>query len=198
MRACDASGMRYAVVDVETTGFSPVNDRVVEIACVLVENGRIAGSWSTLVDPKRPIPAYATRVHGIGDADVLGAPAFEAAQRELRRRCVGATVVAHNASFDLGFLPGLANLPSLCTVQLARRWFPDAPNHKNQTLRAYLGIDRDPRFAGLPAHRALGDAMVTAGILIRCLERLTARKGRVQARASQSRSGRGCARANPG
>jgi DNA polymerase-3 subunit epsilon len=162
--------MRYAVVDVETTGFSPVRDQVVEIACVQVQDMRIRDAWSTLVDPGRPIPEYATRVHGIGDADVAGAPSFEFAQRQLRRRCDGATVVAHNAPFDLSFLPALAKLPSLCTVQLARRWFPGAPNHKNQTLRAYLEIDRDPRFAQLPAHRALGDAMVTAAILIRCLE----------------------------
>lgn len=168
---CDASGMRYAVVDVETTGFSPVSDQVVEIACVLVEDLRIVEMWSTLVDPGRPIPAHATRVHGIGDDQVAGAPPFDIAQQQLKMRCKGATVVAHNASFDLGFLPALARLPSLCTVQLARRWFPDAPNHKNQTLRAYLGIDKDARFADLPAHRALGDAMVTAAILIRCLEK---------------------------
>lgn len=163
--------MRYAVVDVETTGFSPVHDRVVEIACVTVEDLRIVDTWSTLVHPGRPIPAYATRVHGITDADVASAPSYDFAVRRLRRRCRGATVAAHNAAFDRSFLPELDRLPWVCTLQLARRWFPDAPNHKNQTLRAYLGIDHDERFTGLTAHRALGDALVTAAILIRCLQR---------------------------
>ncbi len=133
--------MRYAVIDVETTGFSPISDRVVEAACVLVEEHTIVRTWSSLVNPGRPIPDYASRVHGITAADVASAPSFERVQRELRALCEGATVVAHNASFDLSFLPLLAALPSLCTLPLARRRFPNAPNHKNQTLRAYLQID---------------------------------------------------------
>ena len=161
--------MRYAVIDLETTGLSPRRDRVVEMACVLVENGAIGPAWSTLVDPQLPIPAHATRVHGLTDAHVAGAPAFPIAQRQLRRLCIGATVVAHNARFDLSFLPELAHLPALCTVQLARRCFPEAPNFKNQTLREYLQIDVDAT-----AHRALGDALVTARILLRCLERYDA------------------------
>jgi DNA polymerase III epsilon subunit family exonuclease len=174
MRPLDAGAMRYAVIDLETTGFSAVNDRVVEMACVLVENRIIVDHWSTLVNPRRPIPAYATRVHGITDDHVAGAPSFELAQRQLYRRCRGTTVVAHNAAFDLAFLPALRRLPSLCTVHLARRAFPNAPNYKNQTLRAYLELDRDPTLAAFPAHRALGDAMVTANILLRCLSAIAA------------------------
>lgn len=161
--------MRYAVIDLETTGFSPLEDRVVEMACVLVENGSITQSWRSLVNPGRPIPPYATRVHGITDADVAAAPIFPIAQRYLRSLCAGATVVAHNARFDLSFLPELGHLPSLCTVALARRCFPDAPNFKCQTLREYLQIELDA-----PAHRALGDALVTAHILLRCLARFGA------------------------
>lgn len=170
----DAADMRYAVIDLETTGFSAVNDRVVEMACVLVHNREIVEHWSTLVNPGLPIPSYATRVHGITDEDVVAAPSFELAQRQLYRRCRGATVVAHNAVFDLAFLPALNRLPSLCTVRLARRAFPNAPNYKNQTLRAYLQLDRDPTLAAFPAHRALGDAMVTANVLIRCLNAIAA------------------------
>ena len=162
--------MRYAVIDLETTGFSHANDAVVEMACVLVEQRRIIGTWSTLVNPRLPIPEHATRVHGITDSDVAFAPAFELAERMLHRLCRGATVVAHNAAFDLGFLPRLQPLPSLCTVRLARRAFPNAPNYRNQTLREYLHLNRDPMLAGSPAHRALGDAMVTAALLVRCLE----------------------------
>lgn len=166
--------MRYAVIDVETTGFSHATDRIVEAACVLVDGGSIIRTWSSLVNPRRPIPDYATRVHGITDMQVARAPSFERVQRELRALCEGAVVTAHNASFDLGFLPLLAPFPSLCTLALARRRFPNAPNHKNQTLRAYLQIDDLLRplvrnVEALPPHRALADALVTAGILLRCL-----------------------------
>ncbi len=174
MRVADAACMRYAVIDLETTGFSPVHDRVVEMACVLVQDRVIVDHWSTFVNPGCPIPVYATRVHGITDEDVASAPSFELAQRHLHRLCRGTTVVAHNAAFDLAFLPALHRLPSLCTVRLARRAFPDAPNFKNQTLRAYLELDRDPTLAAFPAHRALGDAMVTANILLRCLNAIAA------------------------
>lgn len=159
---------RYAVVDVETTGFSAENDRVVEMACVMVEDSRIAETSTSLVDPGIPIPPRATAVHGITDDDVVGAPRFEIAQLHLRRMCRGATVAAHNARFDLNFLPRLATLPWICTLDLARRAFPQAPNHKNETLRRFLEIDAN----GFEAHRALGDALVTAQILTRCLDRL--------------------------
>ena len=164
--------MRYAVIDVETTGFSPISDRVVEAACVIVDDRAIVRTWSSLCNPGRLIPDYASRVHGITDADVANAPPFERVQRQLLALCPGATIVAHNASFDLSFLPLLAPLPSLCTLQLARKRFPNAPNHKNQTLRAYLQIDEFLRAIShvpLTPHRALGDALVTAGILLRCL-----------------------------
>jgi DNA polymerase III epsilon subunit-like protein len=166
------SRRRFAVIDLETTGFSPVNDRIVEMACVVVVDGIIARSWSTLVNPQREIPRYATAVHGIRDIDVAHAPPLRTVEPRLREMCDEAVVVAHNASFDLAFLPSLQASPSLCTVQLARRVFPEAPNHKNQTLRAYLELDKDDAFKGLDAHRALSDALVTAGILLRCLERM--------------------------
>ncbi|HEV3154879.1 MAG TPA: 3'-5' exonuclease [Candidatus Baltobacteraceae bacterium] len=162
--------MRYAVVDVETTGFSPVHDRIVEVACVLVEHGAVRAAWSSLVNPGREIPYYATAVHGIGNADVAFAPHFEDVAPVLAALCEECTVVAHNAAFDLGFLPMLQHHRSICTVRLARRVFPGAPNYKNQTLRAYLGLDADPALRGLNAHRALGDALVTAAIFLRCLQ----------------------------
>jgi DNA polymerase-3 subunit epsilon len=163
---------RYAVVDVETTGFSPTGDGVVEVACVLLQNGRVERRWSSLVNPGCPIPIRATDVHGITDDDVAQSPALADLEGELMVLCAGATIVAHNASFDLGFLTMLRSQPVICTLALARRAFPHAPNHKNQTLRAYLDIDRDPMLRGLQAHRALADAQVTAAILLRCLAQL--------------------------
>lgn len=171
---------RFAVIDVETTGFDPRVDRVVEMACVIVDGGIVSQTWSTLVDPEVPIPSYATRVHGISDRDVVGAPNFAFAQWHLAERCWGATVAAHNAAFDLGFLPRLRDHPVVCTLALARHTFPDAPNFKNQTLRTYLGIEI-ARAGGLVAHRALDDALVTAHVLIRCFERLRARDALIDA-----------------
>jgi DNA polymerase III epsilon subunit family exonuclease len=164
---------RYAVIDVETTGFSPNNDAVVEVACVLVERGRILDTFSSLVNPGRSIPAYATAVHGISDDDVRDAPRLRDLQNNLLQMTAGTTVAAHNASFDLSFLPFLTHRPSLCTLQLARRTFPNAPNFKNQTLRKYLQLDDEPAIKALGAHRALADAMVTAYLLLRCLHQIS-------------------------
>jgi DNA polymerase-3 subunit epsilon len=165
-------GTRYAIVDVETTGFSPRDDRVVEVACVVVDgNFRDLESFTSLVDPGRPIPWYATDVHGIRDRDVAGAPTLDELSGRLRRLTAGATVVAHNASFDRRFLPCLEDREWLCTLKLARRTFTEAPAFGNQVLRRYLGID-DPRLHGRAAHRAFADALVTAGVLRACLTRL--------------------------
>ncbi|MHB8230592.1 MAG: 3'-5' exonuclease [Vulcanimicrobiaceae bacterium] len=163
----------YAVIDVETTGFNPAVDRVVEAACVQIRDGDIVGTWSSLVNPQRPIPPQASAVHGIYDEDVVNAPAFEHVEAHLLGLCSESVVVAHNASFDLGFLPALAAArPALCSLQLARRAFPLAPNHKNQTLRYYLRLDDDPLIASLGAHRALADALVTTAIFLRCVRTL--------------------------
>jgi DNA polymerase III epsilon subunit-like protein len=163
---------RYSIVDVETTGFSPREDRVVEVACVVLDGAlREVAAFSSLVDPGRAIPHYATAVHGIRDRDVAGAPALASLRGRLRALTAGTTVVAHNASFDRRFLDCLDDREWLCTLKLARRAFPEAPAFGNQFLRRYLGID-DPRLRALTAHRAYADAIVTAGVLRACLTRL--------------------------
>jgi exodeoxyribonuclease X len=82
-------------------------------------------------------------------------------------------VVAHNARFDLGFLPFLADRPVVCSMRLAMRVLPDAPNYKNQVLRYYLDIDAELG-GGAIAHRARGDVRVTSRILAVCLQRYLA------------------------
>lgn len=156
---------RFAVVDVETTGLSPTRDRVVEMACVQVDAGRITGQWSTLVNPGGPIPAFATAIHGITDEDVADAPSFAQAMFALRCRVGDRIVAAHNASFDLNFLRRLDPARTVCTMRLARLVVPEAPNHRNQTLRSHFGVDRFLDTAA-QAHRALGDALVTAHVLL--------------------------------
>lgn len=164
---------RYAVVDVETTGFSPRTDEVVEIAIVHVDGDRIAGRWSSLVKPSIPIPYRATEVHGISNRDVAYAPRLYHLLPKIEALCDGRVVAAHYKQFDLGFLPFLQTHSQLCTLQLARQAFPNAPSHRNQALREYLGLDADPAIAALGQHRALADALVSAQILIRCRRRLS-------------------------
>lgn len=163
---------RYSLIDVETTGFSPRTDRIVEIACAIVDGDRVTDRWSTLVRPGIPIPWRATQVHGITNRMVRRAPRLGWALRQARRFCRGRIVATHNARFDLSFVGTRLCSEALCTLRLSRALFPDAPNHKNQTLRHYLGIDamaQEP----LTAHRALGDALVSAHILIACRRRFS-------------------------
>jgi DNA polymerase III epsilon subunit-like protein len=167
---------RYCVIDVETTGFSPVNDRIVEIACALVDGDRVVDRWATLVNPRMAIPAGATAVHGITDQMVAGAPGIGSALTHTRRLCYGRIVTAHFAQFDLSFVGASVSSTALCTMRLARTLFPEAPNHKNQTLRRYLHIDRVAG-AEMRAHRALDDALVTAHVLIACRQRFRLCRG---------------------
>lgn len=164
---------RYCVIDVETTGLRPVVDRVVEIACALVDGDRLVERWSTLVNPGIPIPAQATAIHGITDRMVAAAPDLRFALRQAGRYCEDRLIAAHCAHFDLSFVGPSVGTQAVCTMRLARAIFPEAPNHKNQTLRDYLGIDA---LAGenFDAHRALSDAVVTAYVLIACRRRFRA------------------------
>ena len=152
----------YAIVDVETTGFSRTHDHVVEVACVLVRRGIQVRAFSSLVNPGRPIPARATDVHGITDADVAAAPPMREVAPILAQLCDGAIVVAHNAGFDRGFLPMLDGRPGLCTMRLARHLFPELRSHANQALRYALDVQLP---SDLEVHRALSDVRVTAEIL---------------------------------
>jgi exodeoxyribonuclease X len=159
----------FAVVDVETTGFDRNRDRVVEVACVVSRGGIEVRAFSSLVNPGLPIPARATEVHHITDAHVAAAPAIDEVAPILQRMCAGTIVVAHNAAFDRGFLPMLADHPGLCTLRLARHVFPELRSHANQALRHALDValPSDPG----EAHRAFSDARVTAAVLDVLLER---------------------------
>jgi exodeoxyribonuclease X len=133
-------------------------------------------NFSSLVNPGRNIPPFASAVHHIVDRDVRDAPSLESLQAKLLTMCAQAVVVAHNARFDLGFLPFLGHRPVLCSMRLAMRVFPDAPNYKNQGLRDYLGLNDAVLGESMP-HRALGDVNVTSRILAICLERYAAQGG---------------------
>lgn len=169
--------MNIFVIDTETTGLDPAVDRVVEIAAV--EMSLADGAWSigagavSFVNPRRPIPPEASAVHHILDADVAAAPdMLEAIDKVLPvtwRDSVD-LVAAHNARFDLSFLPMLKEKRWIDTYRCALHVWPDAPRHNNCTLFYWLGC---PRPAEVRAHSALFDAHVTAHLLSRLLENLT-------------------------
>lgn len=170
------------VLDTETTGLSPaLGHRVIEIAALRFQGWQETGRLSVLVNPGRPIDPGATRVHGLVDRDVAGAPSFGDVVGRLQPILQGAIIVAHNASFDAGFLaqeyaiasrmgacpPVLPN-PWLCTLQLARRHFHFDRNDL-RTVAYRLGVSQSR------AHRALNDAYTTAAVFQRMVRELEKR-----------------------
>ncbi len=164
----------YTVIDFETTGLSPRHDRIVEIGVVYVsDDGRIEGEWGTLVNPERDLGP--TRIHGIAARDVVAAPRFSDIAPLVLRSVTGRTIVAHNSSFDTGFLAAeferagvpisALPLPSLCTMQLAPQFYATRSRRLVDCCSA-AGVRLDD------AHSALGDARATAQLLgsfiVRC------------------------------
>ena len=163
------------VIDVETTGLDPAVDRIVEIAAVSVAlrpRPHIeALALDTLVNPGVPIGPVARAVHHIGDEMVADAPRFKALHPRLGELARSGPFAAHRAAFDRAFTG--SRRPWICTWRLARHLWPEAPRHANQVLHYYLGLEIDPRFTqgrDIVAHRARGDALVSAALLVRALE----------------------------
>jgi DNA polymerase-3 subunit epsilon len=156
----------YAVIDLETTGLSPKGDRVVEVAIARVDvSGRVEDEFATLINPQgRDVGP--TFIHGISNDQVKRAPTFADVAPELLERMSGAVVVAHNATFEEGFLASefrragisVASVPALCTLWLGRQTF-STPNHKLTTLARADGVPL------VDKHAALGDVRAVAALL---------------------------------
>jgi DNA polymerase III subunit epsilon len=164
----------FVVVDLETTGGSPRDDRVTEVGAVKIRGGEVVGEFATLVDPGVPIPVSISALTGITASMVADRPPFEAVLPALVEFCRGAVLVAHNAGFDTGFLnAGLTRLdyprldhPVVCTAALARRLVRDeVRNVRLATLAQHF------RCATQPTHRALADARATVEVFHGLLER---------------------------
>ncbi|MBY6091194.1 3'-5' exonuclease [Pseudooceanicola sp. 502str34] len=170
----------YVVMDTETTGLIPMRDDIVQIGAIRIVNGQcVPGEVvDTLVDPARPIPPGATRVHGISNAMVHGAPTIPEAVARLHRFCRGAVIVAHNAPFDMAFLHRYGarqdlkfDHPVLDTVLLSAILFGASAPHTLDALAGRLDIeilDRD-------RHTAMGDARATSEVLLKMIPLLEAR-----------------------
>lgn len=163
----------YVVVDVETTGISPSEHRVTEIGAVKLEDGIVQGTFNSLVNPGRPIPGEITALTGISQEMVQKAPHWAGVHPYFLDFLGSAVLIAHNASFDLGFINSemrlvgespLGNL-HLCTLKLARRLDKKLPDHRLDTLASHYGV------SVLDRHRALGDAMAAGKIFLGMLGR---------------------------
>jgi len=167
------SEVPFAVVDVETTGGRAWNGhRVVEIAIVEVRGGAIVDEYQTLVNPGQGIPSMITSLTGISNDMTSVAPYFEHIAEHVAGRLEGRAFVAHNATFDWSFVSAelvranvdVPNVPRLCTVRMVRRLVP-ALRHRNlDVVTRHFGVDIHAR------HRAHGDALATARVLLRLLD----------------------------
>jgi len=164
------------VFDIETTGFSPVKNKIIEIGAVRVSEGKIVDRFSTFVNPEVPIPFEIEQLTGINDGMVLDAPTIETVLPQFLKFCEGAVMVAHNASFDISFMKenarrqGLTFEPTvLDTVSLARVLLPNLNRFKLDTVAKELKISLANH------HRAVDDAGATAEIFVRFIAMLKER-----------------------
>tara|TARA_Y100001954_G_scaffold97794_1_gene106593 strand:+ start:540 stop:1937 length:1398 start_codon:yes stop_codon:yes gene_type:complete len=163
---------KYAIVDLETTGGKASQDKIIDVAIFIHDGKNIIDSFSSLVDPEKSIPYNITYLTGINDEMVKGAPFFHEIAKEIVLRTKDCIFVAHNVSFDYGFLKeSFAQLgytysrPILCTVKESRKWLPGYPSYSLGKLCPLLGIEISAR------HRAFGDAEATVKLFELILKR---------------------------
>lgn len=159
-------GTSFVVVDLETTGTSPADDRVTEIGAVKIENGKIICKFSTMVNPERKIPAEVVELTGITDEMVADAPKFADVAGDLYKFCYGSVIVAHNLPFDYNFIKNLSKPLNYVytnrgadTLELSRAFVKGLPNYRLDTVCGHFGIE-------FLHHRAYSDALATAQLFI--------------------------------
>lgn len=158
---------RYIVFDIETTGLSRQNDRIIEIAASEYTNGKISNQFHTYVNPGRHIPTSISRLTGIRDCDVCDAPTIDAVKKDVLRFFGSEILVGHNINtFDIPFLEAQLRCAirnkRIDTLPLAKESFPGLPNYKLFTLDQVLEL------GGLEHHRAVNDIEVNNALLIAC------------------------------
>lgn len=163
----------FICIDLETTGLDPGKDRIIEIAAVKYKNYILVDKWVSLINPKKPIPPEATKIHGITDEVVAFAPSIENFLPDFLQFLGSDILIGHNCLFDLRFLDYDAkklgftfDVKYIDTLHLSRKLFPKSPNHKLPTLVKYLNINITE------SHRALGDAKACAEVFLSCMLKL--------------------------
>lgn len=167
---------KFVVIDVETTGNSPKKgDRIIQLAAVVIENGKVAERFSSFINPQKPIPLFIEQLTGISNEMVKEAPPFEDIAENVSALLEDAFFVAHNVHFDLSFIqeelhkcgyPRFTG-PVLDTVELSRIVFPYAASYKLSELCEELNIKHHN------PHRADSDAEVTGELFIHILRKLS-------------------------
>jgi DNA polymerase III epsilon subunit family exonuclease len=163
---CELAQREFAVLDLETTGGKPEEERIIEIAAIVLRDGNITRTFSQLVDPMRGIPPFITRLTGITAEMVSGRPAIDTVLPRFLDFAGDSILVAHHADFDISFLNTAAKQLGLelsndvlCTRRLGKQVLPWLPSHSLSTLADFFGIGIRHR------HRAFGDAEATVRIL---------------------------------
>lgn len=161
----------FVVLDLETTGLNAGKDKITEIGAVKIKNGQVIDKFSSFVNPEVPIPSFIVKLTGITNEMVEDAPTIEPVMLQLLEFINGATIVAHNAPFDLGFLKHFAKAmgenikhPVVDTLQLCRKMFPKLDKYRLNVVAKHLGVKLENH------HRAVDDSLATAHIFIKCLE----------------------------
>ncbi len=154
---------QYIVLDIETTGLSKYKHAITEIAAVKVKNNKIIKEFHTLINPEQKIPSFITRLTGINDEMVKDSPTIKEIMPNLLKFLGKDIVVAHNASFDYGFISYNAEIHAkkplknsrLCTRKLASRLLPDIGSKRLGNLCEHFNIVNND------AHRAMSDVLAT-------------------------------------
>jgi DNA polymerase III subunit alpha, Gram-positive type len=162
----------YVVFDVETTGLSAAYDTIIELAAVKIKEGEIIERFERFANPNHPLSATTIELTGITDDMVKDAPQVDVVLREFREWMEDYTLVAHNASFDMGFVQvglkkyGMEKVmnPVVDTLELARFLYPEMKNHRLNTLCKKFDIELTQH------HRAIYDTEATAYLLVKLLK----------------------------
>ncbi|OHW62798.1 DNA polymerase III PolC-type [Andreesenia angusta] len=165
----------YVVFDIETTGFSPRNDSIIEIGAVKIEQGNVVSEFSELIDPKRSLPDKIVELTGITDQMLAGKMEIDQVLPKFLEFAGDSVLVAHNAQFDMSFIRTKAREllgaevknTVLDTLSLARAVYPRLKNHKLNTVAKHVGASLENH------HRAVDDSRATAQILLKLLEPAT-------------------------
>ncbi len=164
----------FVIFDLETTGLNPHKNEIIEVGAVKVKAGEIIDKFQTFVNPEVSIPTEITKLTGITDQDVADAPKIEQVLKQFKDFIAQSTIVAHNLSFDLGFIEdklrrfnqAQLNNPALDTLNLARGLLPGLKSYKLNKLAKRFKVNLDNH------HRAIDDAKATSKIFIKLLELL--------------------------
>ncbi len=164
----------FVSLDLETTGFNPKYARIIEIGAIRIINEKFVETFSTLVNPNTLIPKKITDITGITDEMVRDAPTIDTVFPQFITFLKDSPIVAHNSSFDMGFIKHAAERFGLCinnpvvdTLQMSRIMFPNLDNHKLNTVSSYLQVTLENH------HRSMSDSAAAAEIYIKCIKLLS-------------------------